>query len=126
MIGTRPSTAWAIRGSTVMVAGTPSKARPPWLETQTASSPRSTAVRAPFADCTPLGMTASPDFFLIHSKIVPTEVALAGSNHSPARGFVHAARQVAHAERRRRHEPGADVFLARIGPRLSTVGAIAV
>ena len=57
-----------MRGSTVMVACTPSKARPPWLETQTPSSPTFTAIAAAFADCTPLGITGRPDSCLIHSR----------------------------------------------------------
>ena len=57
-----------MRGSTVMVACTPSKARPPWLETQTASSPTLMAIAATFADCTPLGITGRPDSCLIHSR----------------------------------------------------------
>ena len=116
-IGMRPSTAWAMRGSTVMVACTPSKARPPWFETQTASRPTFTAIAAAFADCTPLGMTARPPAScLIHSRSFQSRSRLRARDHFLSRGEVHAARRVAEAERRRRHEPAADVLLARIGP----------
>ena len=47
-------------GSSRMVAGVPSRLLPPWLDTEMAVSPASTARRASSTRLTPLSMTGPP------------------------------------------------------------------
>ena len=53
---TCPPTASAMAGSSRMVAGVPSRLLPPWLDTEIAASPASTARRASSTRLTPLSI----------------------------------------------------------------------
>ncbi len=57
---TRPVNASMTSRSTVMLAGSPSRCRPPWLESWMAAAPAAIAASAPCGRKSPLTMTGNP------------------------------------------------------------------
>ena len=74
--GTSPFTSSAMEGRTVIDAGVPSSARPPWFETCTAAAPAVMAARASCGRVMPLTTTGSPVSFRIISTSLQDRLVL--------------------------------------------------